>query len=292
MLRLRRDCILFPGGRPKALTLSYDDGVTQDERLIRLMRQYGIRGTFNLNPGLFGDNDWLVQNEIGVDHNKFCREQIAEVYKGQEIAVHSMTHPDFVRVPEGMIAYEIAECRKELEEITKKPVTGMAYPFGTWNDTVERVAKSCGITYARTTKQTLDFKLPTDFLAWHPTCHHTDERMMSLLDQFLEPIEFSDLSEPLLFYLWGHAYEFDSYQQWDLIEEFMKKASGREEIWYATNGEIREYLNAVQQLVYSATGDYIYNPSSVDVWMQIDDQQYCIESGRSIEVKYERNGER
>ena len=61
MLRLRRDVPLFPQGKPKALTLSYDDGVTQDERLIALMKKYGIRGTFNLNPGVMGHKDWLVQ---------------------------------------------------------------------------------------------------------------------------------------------------------------------------------------------------------------------------------------
>lgn len=39
MLRLRRDVPLFPGGKKKAMTFSYDDGVEQDERLIALMDQ-------------------------------------------------------------------------------------------------------------------------------------------------------------------------------------------------------------------------------------------------------------
>ena len=90
MLRLRRDVMLFLGGKQKAFTMSYDDGVTQDEQLITLMERYGIRGTFNLNPGLMGDNDWLVQGGTGVNHNKFSKDKIAEIYKNQEIAVHSM----------------------------------------------------------------------------------------------------------------------------------------------------------------------------------------------------------
>ena len=76
-----------------------------------------------------GDNDWLVQGGTGVNHNKFSKDKIAEIYKNQEIAVHSMTHPDLTKVPAGMVSYEIAECRKELEELVKHPVTGMAYPF-------------------------------------------------------------------------------------------------------------------------------------------------------------------
>lgn len=287
MLRLRRDVMLFPGGKQKAFTMSYDDGVTQDEQLIALMEQYGIRGTFNLNPGLMGDNDWLIQGGAGVNHNKFSKDKIAEIYKKQEIAVHSMTHPDLTKVPAGMVSYEIAECRKELEELVKHPVTGMAYPFGTWSTEVEQAAGLCGITYARTTKPTYAFSLPQDFLAWHPTCHHTDEKMFELLDKFLEPINQERYMDPWLYYLWGHAYEFDSYNQWDEIEKFLKTVGNREEIWYATNGEICEYINAVKSLVYSATGDYIYNPTCIDVWMQVDGKAYEIKAGEIVEIEYE-----
>lgn len=287
MLRLRRDIPLFPQGKKKALTLSYDDGVTQDERLIGLLQRYGIKGTFNINPGLAGDNDWLEQPGVQVDHNKFPKEKIAEIYEGQEIAVHTMTHPDLPRVPEGMAAYEIAECRRELEALVKAPVTGMAYPFGTWSDKVKKVAAACGISYARTTKPTFGFSLPEDFLEWHPTCHHTEPRMMELLEEFLKPIDKNRFLSPQLYYLWGHAYEFDAHDQWEEIEAFLKKASGRADIWYATNKEICEYIKAVRNLVYSATGDYIYNPSCLDVWMQIDGKEYCIRSGETTTIPYQ-----
>ena len=43
----------FPGGKAKAFTMSYDDGVEQDIRLIEIMNRFGLKGTFNLNAGLF-----------------------------------------------------------------------------------------------------------------------------------------------------------------------------------------------------------------------------------------------
>ena len=43
----------FPEGKVKALTLSYDDGVEQDVRLIEIMKKYGLKGTFNINSGLY-----------------------------------------------------------------------------------------------------------------------------------------------------------------------------------------------------------------------------------------------
>ncbi len=36
----------------KYLTFSYDDGVTQDIRLIELFNKYGMKATFNINSGL------------------------------------------------------------------------------------------------------------------------------------------------------------------------------------------------------------------------------------------------
>ena len=44
----------FPEGKTKAVTLSYDDGVTQDKRLAELFRSHGLKCTFNLNAGLCG----------------------------------------------------------------------------------------------------------------------------------------------------------------------------------------------------------------------------------------------
>lgn len=43
--------IRFPNFKLKAVTLSYDDGVRQDKRLIAIMKKYGLKGTFNLNGG-------------------------------------------------------------------------------------------------------------------------------------------------------------------------------------------------------------------------------------------------
>ena len=41
----------FPEGKAKALTMSYDDGKVQDERLVGIFNKYGIKGTFNINYG-------------------------------------------------------------------------------------------------------------------------------------------------------------------------------------------------------------------------------------------------
>lgn len=286
MLRLREDIPLFPGGRKKAFTLSSDDGVTQDGRLTALMRKYKIKGTFHLNSGLMGDRDWLIQPGINASHYKFSKEEIAEVYNGFEIAVHTVTHPDLTRIPPAMASYEIAADKKELEELVHHPVLGMSYPFGTYNESVKQTVKNCGIIYSRTVNETGSFQLPSDFLEWNPTCHYCAESRTALAEAFLQPVPAEKYKSPLLFYVWGHAYQLDAYNDWDSLENFFKVIGENEEIWYASNIEICAYIQAIKNLIYSSTGDYILNPSSLDVWMQIDNQIYCIRSGETVTINW------
>lgn len=286
MLRLREDIPLFPQGRKKAFTLSSDDGVTQDERLISLMKAYGIKGTFFLNSGLMGERDWLVQPGINASHYKYRSEEITEIYDGFEIAVHTMTHPDLTRIPTAMAAWEISENKQHLESLVKHPVQGMSYPFGTYNDEVTNTAKICGIAYSRTVNTTGAFSLPDNFLVWNPTCHYCDSQRTELAQKFLKPVTAKEYQAPLLYYVWGHAYQLDAYQDWESMEKFFSLIGGHEEIWYADNIEICNYMQAVNSLIYSSCGTYIANPSSLDVWMQIDKKTYLIPSGKTISVDW------
>ena len=55
----------FPGGKTRALTFSYDDGVSQDMRLVTLFNLYGLKGTFNLNSGIQSrENTWQNQDVL------------------------------------------------------------------------------------------------------------------------------------------------------------------------------------------------------------------------------------
>lgn len=282
MLRLRQDILLFPEGKKKAFTMSYDDGISQDKRLLKIMNNCHLKGTFNLNSGLMGKNDWLIQPGIDINHYKLKKEEIRKTYDGNEVAVHTMTHPNLIHVPKSMIAYEIAENKKELEDLVQHPVRGMAYPFGTWNQTTKEVAENCGIVYSRTVESTHNFHLPPDFLEWNPTCHHTEKVTETLITEFLKPIPDDAYLEPQLFYLWGHSYEFDAYEEWGRIEKMLHTVADQKDVWYTTNIDIYEYVTAAKQLIYSSTGDYISNPSALDIWIMIDQKTYWIKSGDTV----------
>ena len=77
----------------KILTFSYDDGVTQDIRLIELFNKYGMKATFNLNSSLLGKPGELIREGNHVWHNKVAPEDVRSIYAGHEVAAHTLTHP-------------------------------------------------------------------------------------------------------------------------------------------------------------------------------------------------------
>ncbi|MBQ8802474.1 MAG: polysaccharide deacetylase, partial [Tyzzerella sp.] len=50
----------------------------------------------------------------------------------------------------------------------------------------------------------------------------------------------------------------------------------REEIWYATNIEVYDYVQAYNQLVFSANGKKVYNPTAYDIYFEKDKKIYCV----------------
>ena len=272
----------FPGGRAKALTLSYDDGVDQDIRLIEIMRANGLKGTFNLNSGLIAPEGKVWPQ--GQTHRRMTLSQMQHLYieNGMEVAVHGLTHPFLEQLPPDALAYELVQDRKNLEDIYGGIVRGMAYPFGTYNEAVLAAMKAAGIVYSRTVVSTHDFRIPTDWLRLDPTCHHADPELLPLLRRFLDA---PDDRAPMMFYLWGHSYEFERADNWDVIEEFAQMAGGRDDIWYATNIEIYDYATAFAQLRSSADGSRVCNPTAETLYLRTaSGAQFAIAPGELQEI--------
>ena len=224
-------------GKMKAVTFSYDDGVTQDRRLIEVFNKYGLKGTFNINSGLLGTENVLTYGGKSVQHNKVSPEEIAALYKGHEVAVHTLTHPMLPSLPEEEIIRQVEGDRLKLSELCGYEVVGMAYPGGGVNfdlRVADIIAKHTGVKYARTTVSTFNFDLQKDLYIFAPTVHHNDtEHFMKAIDEFLSLTP----DKPQLLYIWGHSYEFDFSDNWDFLEEICRKLSGRDDIFYGTNRE-------------------------------------------------------
>ena len=278
--------MLFPQGKKKALTFSYDDGVEQDIRLMEIFNRHGLKATFNLNGCRFQAEEHTYPE--GTIHRHMGRKKALETYGGElgknhEIAIHSYTHPFLDRTPRNVATYEVAKDREQLEEIFGRVVRGCAYPMGTFNDMTVDVLYNCGIAYARTTVSTGSFAVPRDWLRMPATCHHNDERLFTLAEQFISGRP--GWTMPWLFYVWGHAYEFEINQNWDRMEKFCEMVSGKDDVWYATNMEIYDYVQAYNALQFSAKGDRVKNPSALTVWFNADDKLVEVAPGQEIKFR-------
>jgi len=195
-----------------------------------------------------------------------------------EVAVHGYTHPFLEQLPANICTLEVLKDRATLEEDFDCIVRGMAYPYGTYNDQVVEVLKQCGIAYARTVQCTQGFEIPNDWLRMPGTCHHNDPKLMELACTFVE----SKIRRAMLFYLWGHSYEFEADDNWHVIETFAEYIGNRDDIWYATNIEIYDYVTAYRKLQFSTLGDKVHNPTGTDLYFEKDNLVYCVLSGKTI----------
>ncbi|MCR4632822.1 MAG: polysaccharide deacetylase family protein [Erysipelotrichaceae bacterium] len=260
----RFDSLQFPGHRNKVFTLSYDDGVVQDRRLVSLFDRYGVKCTFNLGYGVLGykADPRSVPGKKAVDISKVEKEEVAALYKNHEVSGHSLYHSDLSALGEPYAMYEIVEDKAKLEGLVERPLQMFAYPFGTFNETTKKLLKSAGYKGARTVRSTHRFDLPQDPFELDPTCHHNDEKLMELAEDFVKMKTF----KPAMFYVWGHGYEFDGDDNWDVIEKLISYiAPHGDEIWFATNGQILSYVEAYRMLEYSVDGSLVYNPTSTDI---------------------------
>ena len=225
-------------GKKKALTFSFDDGVSQDVRLIEILDRYGLKATFNINSGFFGREGALVRNGVSVRHDKLSEKDACAVYADHEVAVHTVTHPFLPHLSDDRVIAEVERDRETLEAVFGREIVGMAYPCGGANHDarVEALVKAhTGCRYARTIESSGDFELPKDLYALRPTVYYIDtDEMFQLGERFLS----LETEEPKLFYIWGHAYELDAWNFWDRFEKFCEMMSGKEDIFYGTNREV------------------------------------------------------
>jgi len=146
---LRREYNLIPlremfdttklSDRKTNIAITFDDGLPDElEKALPILRELGVSATIFLPSGCIGlpgeQARRFYQERVGMLCGRaFSTKEVAKLAKHPliEIGAHGRTHADLGSLAsEDSLWEEIAGAKKDLEEITGRPVTSFAYPFG------------------------------------------------------------------------------------------------------------------------------------------------------------------
>ena len=201
----------------KYFLLSFDDGTIYDRRFVQLLNRYGFKGTFNLNSGL-EDFVWYYEDRFPVRRQILA--EIGDLYRGHEIASHSLHHHWLNTLTPPQISREIGEDCETLKKLFHLSEIGFGVPFTACGEREIRLIRKY-VRYIRLSEFADTFALPED--PYHIPIHalYNDVDIREKIAAF----GANDLKDSL-FVMAGHSYELEVLDHWEYMEELLTFTSG------------------------------------------------------------------
>lgn len=202
----------------------WDDGVVDDIRLIEILLRFGAKASFNLNFGLHEEHRSTSWKYLGTKEVwRLAQSELRGVYDGFLVSNHCYRHAPLGRVSPDIAEQEVREGRDALEQHFGYPVTGFAYPGGSYNPAAEKLVRAAGHVYARTIHMVDRVFPPENPMAFHPHCDFKDPR-------FWEKFERARQADDV-FYFMGHSYEILKESDWQAFEDQIARLADEEVTW-------------------------------------------------------------
>ena len=212
----------------KIVCLSFDDGTIYDQRFIELLNKYQLKATLNLNSGL-NNFVWYFDDR---PVRRLDLSKNSDLYKGHEVASHSLTHPYFSSLNKEQIIKEIKEDIDNLSSIFNERITGFAFPFhDQTEDNIQTVKDAFDLDYIRYSYFSNEY-LPKDRYHIPINALYNDEDIYERLEAFEKNNEDNSL-----FVIAGHSYEFEMKDEWKKIEKLLSYLKDNENITVLTMKE-------------------------------------------------------
>ena len=116
----------------RAILLTFDDS-WENSCAVEVMRRHGIKGVFFLNSAEIGLRGRLIPSDV-----------LAMASEGHEIGSHGVTHEFLTRLDDRTLRAHMAESRKNLSEMSGKPVRFLSAPGGRFDARVAAAARDAG----------------------------------------------------------------------------------------------------------------------------------------------------
>lgn len=239
------------------VTTSWDDGHRLDLKLVALLKDHGLSGTFYISK----DFD-----------SRLSDEEIQIMAQSQEIGAHTVSHANLLELSLSAARKEISESKKWLEGLIGKEVKMFCYPRGYFNDEMKNLVRQAGFSGARTTRD-LSYKsgdpfemdttvhiYPFPFRKRSAHQYHWSEylfqplqnKILGLMKIGAPPAAFFswlNLSKFLfdralkaggVYHLWGHSWEIERFGMWADLEKLCRYISHRKDCLYLNNSQALE----------------------------------------------------
>lgn len=304
--------ICYPNYTKKAITFTLDDGsIVYDGKMIEILAPHGIRGTFNL-PGCDlvahtrEEYRALYQGFEVANHCKmhpYCLKDdeeysFASVPFNRETAEEDKLYPHaeipnlyYVHLPRGwrLIADSATYAslvdigKRELEEVFGSgAVSGFVWPFGEQtSQLVHQHLSDSGYRSVRRTGCTEDktnFDVPEQPMRWSYNANH-----LNLLPLAAAFAALADDGRLKMFSFGVHSVDFERAEKWEDVRAFAATYGDRpREFWYATVGEIFDYVRATEQI--EIDGEYVKNNANTTVYLKISGRCIALAPGTKIKL--------
>jgi len=140
----------FPAG---GITVTFDDGCRDNyTNAFPVLRNLGIKATIFLVPSVIGkiSDKPLARGEEPRAH--LSRDEILEMSgHGIEFGSHTTNHKLLHELPAEEVRFEVADAKKQIEELLQQPCKTLAYPAGFFTPAVEKIVEQAGYTCAFST---------------------------------------------------------------------------------------------------------------------------------------------
>lgn len=200
----------------------WDDGNYTDIQLTELLRKYGAKATFNLNPGRMDHNTYLPSWTPYDAHatwgcKGFCPgaislDDVMKVYDGFELASHCWKHETATWVPDDVFVKAAVDAKKFIEDNWQRECLGFAWPCRKYTlELADRLAEA-GFAYGRICEECTDPAKYDNPMLLKPNCHFQDR-------EFYEKYAKAKADGCEFFYFWGHTFEMMDYDKlWEQLE--------------------------------------------------------------------------
>jgi hypothetical protein len=87
--------------------------------------------------------------------------------------------------------------------------------------------------------------------------------------------------------IWGHSWEMGTDQKkWDETEKFFNLLANNQAIYYTSQIDLVDYINAFRNLKFSVDKNNVTNPSAINVCIKINTKVFNVLAGTSMNLTF------